>query len=128
MFDPKLDRRQARTENTQLALTRLLEAARRSSALEALVLGDELGLLVAGAGAAELCDELAAVAPLFGSGNAHSPAISAHGGRGTEVRRLAIDGCEMFLSGRGPGLESALGGVERGCHRILIEKKPRLSH
>ena len=67
MFDPKLDRRQARSENTQVALTRLLEAARRTAAFEALALGDELGLLVAGAGAAELCDELAAVAPLFGS-------------------------------------------------------------
>jgi len=123
MFDPKLDRRQARSENTQLSLTRLLEAARRSAALEALVLGDELGLLVAGAGAAEVCDELAAVAPLFGSGHACPPTAF-----GTGVRRLAIDGCELFISGRGPGLESALGGVESGCQRILVERKPRLSH
>jgi hypothetical protein len=123
MFDPKLERRQARSENTQLALTRLLEAARRSAALEAIVLGDELGLLVAGAGAAELCDELAAVAPLFGSGLAcPSSAVL-----GAAVRRLAIDGCEMFISGRGPDLESALGGVESGCQRILIGKKA-LSH
>jgi hypothetical protein len=49
-------------------------------------------------------------------------------GRGTEVRRLAVDGCEMFISGRGAGLERALGGVESGCLRILVEKKSRLSH
>jgi hypothetical protein len=128
MFDPKLDRRQARSENTQVALTRLLEAARRASALEALALGDELGLLVAGAGAAELCDELAAVAPLFGSPNTALPRHLSVLGRGTEVRRLAVDGCEMFISGRGAGLEGALGGIESGCLRILVEKKARLSH
>jgi len=128
MFDPKLDRRQARSENTQVALTRLLEAARRSAALDALVLGDELGLLVAGAGAAELCDELAAVAPLFGSPNTTLPANLAVLGRGTEVRRLAVEGSQMFISGRGAGLELALGGVASGCQRILVEKKARLSH
>lgn len=128
MFDPKLDRRQARSENTQVALTRLLEAARRASALEALALGDELGLLVAGAGAAELCDELAAVAPLFGSANTTSSVNLGALGGATEVRRLAVDGCEMFISGRGPGLDRALGGIERGCVRILVEKKARLSH
>jgi len=128
MFDPKQDRRHARSENTQVALTRLLEAARSASALEALALGDELGLLVAGAGAAELCDELAAVAPLFGSSNTALPSHLSALGRGTEVRRLAVDGCEMFISGRGAGLELALGGIESGCRRILVEKKVRLSH
>ena len=106
----------------------MLEAARRSAALDALVLGDELGLLVAGAGAAELCDELAAVAPLFGSASTSLPTDLGVLGRGTEVRRLAVDGCEMFISGRGAGLELALGGIERGCQRILVEKKARLSH
>jgi hypothetical protein len=128
MFDPKQDRRQARSENTQVALTRLLEAARHAAALDALALGDELGLLVAGAGAAELCDELAAVAPLFGSQSTSLPTHLSVLGRGTEVRRLAIDGCEMFISGRGAGLESALGSIANGCQRILIEKKSRLSH
>ena len=128
MFDPKLDRRQARSENTQVALTRLLEAARRSAELEALALGDDLGLLVAGAGAAELCDELAAAAPLFGSADASLPMHFDVLGHGTEVRRLAVDGCEMFISGRGAGLDSALGRIASGCQRILVEKKARLSH
>jgi hypothetical protein len=128
MIDPKQDRRQARSENTQVALTRLLEAARHSAALEALALGDELGLLVAGAGAAELCDELAAVAPLFGSPNTSLPTHAFVLGRGTEVRRLAVDGCQLFISGRGAGLDRALGGIASGCQRILVEKKTRLSH
>ncbi len=128
MFDPKQDRRQARSENTQVALTRLLEAARHSAELEALALGDELGLLVAGAGAAELCDELAAVAPLFGSAKTCLPTHFDVLGRGTEVRRLAVDGCELFISGRGAGLDLRLGAIASGCHRILVEKKARLSH
>ncbi len=118
----------ARSENTQVALTRLLEAARHSAELEALALGDELGLRVAGAGAAELCDELAAVAPLFGSAHGF---LSSHFEvlrGGTEVRRLAVDGCEMFISVRGAGFEQALGGIASGCRRILVEKKARLSH
>jgi hypothetical protein len=112
---PKQDRRLARSENTHIALTRLLEAARRSSAIDALVLGDDLGLLVAGAGAAEVCDELAAVAPLAATNDTLR-------GR-PDVRRLAIDGFEMFLSGRGGDLGSALGRVAEGCARILVEKK-----
>jgi len=123
------DRRQARSENTLVSLTRLLEAARLSAELEALALGDELGLLMAGAGAAELCDELAAVAPLFGSAdNTTLPRnLDALGG-GTEVRRLAVEGSELFICGRGGDLSAALGRVAAGCARILVEKKARLSH
>ena len=128
MFDPKLERRQARSENTQVALTRLLEAARHASELEALALSDELGLLMAGAGAADLCDELAAVAPLFGSPETSLPRNLDILAGGTEVRRLAVDGSELFICGRGRDLSSALGRVAAGCARILIEKKSRLAH
>lgn len=129
MFDLKEDRRQARSDNPQVALTRLLEAARRAAALEALALGDELGLLLAGAGAAELCDELAAVAPLFGSAsNTVLPTNLDILGPGTEVRRLAVDGCQMFICGRGGDLSAALEPVAAGCARILVERSPRLAH
>jgi hypothetical protein len=132
MYDPsnvRHERRQARSENTQVALTRLLEAARRSAELEALALGDELGLLMAGAGAAELCDELAAVAPLFGSASVVLPKLGIDVlGAGTEVRRLAIDGSELFICGRGGDLDAALLHAAAGCARILVEKKARLAH
>lgn len=120
MFDPSQDRRLFRSENTHIALTRLLESARRSSELEALALGDELGLLVAGAGAAELCDELAAVAPLSVAANDTFPAR-------LDVRRLRVDGYEMFVSGRGTHVEATLGLVADGCARILVEKKTCLA-
>jgi len=133
MYDPNpfgdvsRDRRQARSENTQVALTRLLEAARHTAELEALALGDELGLLMAGAGAAELCDELAAVAPLFGSSNVDLPTLQVLAA-GTEVRRLAVDGSELYICGRGGDLDRGLLHATAGCARILAEKKARFSH
>ena len=123
------ERRQARSENTQVALTRLLESVRQSAALEALALGDDLGLLMAGAGAAELCDELAAVAPLFGTATGTCLATDlVLLGRGTEVRRLAVEGSELFLAGRGAEIGLALSRVAIGCARILVEKRARLTH
>lgn len=114
MFDPQYDRRQSRSENPQVALTRLLEATRSASALEALAVADELGLLMAGAGAAELCDELAALSGVANDNDA-------------SVRRMAVDGFQIYISGRGTGLEQALGHVAAGCARILDEKRARLA-
>ncbi|HEV8246166.1 MAG TPA: hypothetical protein VGP93_10380, partial [Polyangiaceae bacterium] len=64
-LDPGLERRKDRCQNTLGALTRLLESARRRAEAVALALSDGSGVLVAGAGAAQLCDELAAYAPLL---------------------------------------------------------------
>jgi len=119
---PELERRQSRSENTLVALTRLLEAARRSAELEAVAIGDDAGLLVAGAGAAELCDELAAIAPLGAAAN--DTVLSGFDvlSRRTEVRRLAVDGLEVLISGRGGDLGVALSRVADGCARILAKK------
>ena len=126
MLDPRYpqpDRRQSRSENTLVALTRLLEGARRAAELEAVAIGDELGLLVAGAGAAELCDELAAVAPLgTAAANDTIPTRLDVLSRRTEVRRLAVDGLEVFISGRGGDLGLGLSRVAAGCARILAKK------
>ena len=121
------DRRHARSENTLLALTRLLESARRSAELEAVAIGDAAGLLVAGAGAAELCDELAAIAPLgHPADNDTLPTWLDALRRQTEVRRLAVDGLEVLISGRGGNLGLVLNDVAAGCTRILA-KKPNLA-
>jgi hypothetical protein len=119
---PELERRQSRSENTLVALTRLLEAARRSAELEAVAIGDDAGLLVAGAGAAELCDELAAIAPLNAVANDTVPTRFDVLSRRTEVRRLAVDGLEVLISGRGGDLSVALSRVADGCARILAKK------
>jgi len=128
MLDPNCEftgareRRQSRSENTLVALTRLLEAARRASELEAVAVGDELGLLLAGAGAAELCDELAAIAPLGDPANDTIPTRMDVLTRRTEVRRLSVDGFEVFISAQGGDLAGGLGRVSAGCARILGQK------
>jgi hypothetical protein len=122
---PLPDRRKDRSENTLGALTRLLEAARRRSELEALAVADSAGMLVAGAGAAELCDELAAVAPLI---DADAPANDTVPGsllaleRRLRVQRLAVDGIEVFVCGSGGGIPN-LADVAQGCQRILGRRR-----
>jgi hypothetical protein len=122
MLEPEYDRRVARSENTLVALTRLLEAARRAAELEAIAVGDEAGLLVAGAGAAELCDELAAIAPLDAVANDTIPTRWDVLSQRTEVRRLAVDGFEVLISGRGGDLGQGLSRAVAGCARILAKK------
>jgi len=122
MLEPEYDRRVARSENTLVALTRLLEAARRAAELEAIAVGDQAGLLVAGAGAAELCDELAAIAPLDVAANDTVPTRWDVLSQRTEVRRLAVDGLEVLISGRGGDLGQGLSRAVAGCARILAKK------
>src|SRR5688572_30827929 len=121
------DRRKDRSENTLGALTRLLEAARRRSELEALAVADVAGVLVAGAGAAELCDELAAVAPLIETdspANDTVPSSLMALERRLRVQRLAIDGFEVFVCGSGGGIPD-LAEVAQGCERILGRRRLR---
>lgn len=78
---------------------------------------------MAGAGAAELCDELAAIAPLCQTAaNDTFPTRWDVLSRPTEVRRLAIDGLQVFISGRGGDLGLGLSRVAAGCARILARK------
>jgi hypothetical protein len=122
MLEQPFERRQCRSQDALVALTRLLEAARRSAELEAVAIGDDAGLLVAGAGAAELCDELAALAPLRSkAANDTVPTRWDVLSRRTEVRRLAVDGLEVLISGRGGDLGTGLSRVADGCARILAK-------
>ncbi|HEY3497770.1 MAG TPA: hypothetical protein VGK73_23895 [Polyangiaceae bacterium] len=120
--DPSLERRRHRSEDALEALTRLLESARRRSGLEALAVTDSTGLLLAGAGASQLCDELAAWAPVM----AHAPAndsvpncLDAFESR-TRLRRLRVDGFEIVVACLGQERGDApLDAVSAGCQRIL---------
>jgi hypothetical protein len=119
---PLLDRRHDRTTDTLGALTRLLESARRKSGFEALALSDDAGLLVAGAGSAALCDELAAVSPVqarWAANDTVPSALDVVEGR-ARMRRLRVNGIEVILCGLDEKVdESALDGVAQGCGRIL---------
>ena len=117
------ERRRDRTNETLSALTRLLDAARKRSGLEALAVAETGGMLLAGAGPARLCDEMAAWAPLA-SRPAENDAVPCKLDvfeRRALVQRLAVDGVELVVCGLGDGegTRRELGAVAEGCTRIL---------
>ena len=128
-FDFGQERRQDRTESALDALTRLVEASRRRSGVAAVAVSDSTGLLLAGSGAHQLCEELAAWAPLMarGADNDTVPScLDAFEGR-TRLRRLSIDGFEIVVSfcGSHPDATEELDAVSAGCRRIL--KRPHFA-
>jgi hypothetical protein len=117
------DRRKNRTTETLRALARLLDAARRRSGLEALTIADGSGVLLAGAGPARLCDELAAWAPIGDRrpDNDTLPSCLDSLERRTGRHRLALDGFEIVVStlGDAPELAAEVDQVSAGLRRIL---------
>jgi hypothetical protein len=121
-----VDRRRRRSDDPITALHYQLSATRAQAGLDVLVLVDDTGCLVAGAGAWPACEELAAYAPLL----AHPGAVGSAAvgsriaalGPETAVRTLALDGCEAVICGRG-GDASRADSIARaadGCRRILL--------
>jgi hypothetical protein len=119
----RTERRHGRSSDTFLSLCRLLDAARRDSGLSAVALADETGCLVAGSGAAQVCEELAAISTL----PANDPSLDTLGFRGQapRVRQLLIDGFEVTLSALGPADDSDYLRLSDGCRRILTENLGR---
>ena len=116
-----IERRVGRRSDVLGALTDLLDAVRRDGELEALALADVSGVLVAGAGAFERCEELAAMAPILSRARVANDTIPTRLdviARRMEVRRLSIDGIEVLLSASAPAGE-ALRRAAQGCARIL---------
>jgi hypothetical protein len=113
------ERRLSRSSDPLIALCRLLDAARSESMVEAVAVADPTGCLVAGAGAWQTCEELAAYAPL--TANDVVPTRLDVIARRTAVRRLTVDGVEMLVSCRGEAeaAELALSRAAAGCRRIL---------
>ncbi len=121
------DRRLRRSDDTITALHLQLSHARFHGGLEALVLVDEVGALVAGAGAWPVCEELAAFAPLLADQTA---LLHEETRRLTDALRpsvtlfpFSIDGTAVMLAARGPlSPETAaplLTNAASGCTRIL---------
>lgn len=115
------DRRTRRSGERQVALRYQLEHARDRGGLEALVVSDCDGLLVAHAGDATVCEELGAYAPLLTRsvmGMRLPPLL-----RGGEVavRSLTLNGQELYLSAVGGGVarDALLSNSALGVKRIL---------
>lgn len=121
------ERRLRRSDDAVTALHHQLASARMQARLQAVVLVDPSGCLVAGAGAWPICEELAAYAPLL---RRPTDVVSREvGGRVAALARetasvaFRVDGVEVLLCGRGDraheGGEHALRLAAEGCGRIL---------
>jgi hypothetical protein len=117
------ERRHGRSSDTFVSLCRLLEATRRDAGLAAVAVADASGCLVAGSGAAQLCEELAAISTL----PANDPRLDELGFRGAKppVRQLLIDGLEVSISALGDAKDSDYLRLSDGCRRILTETAGR---
>jgi len=115
-MNPSLpERRVKRSSNPQIALACWLEATRRRTNLSSLALADSLGILVAGAGPARECDELAAWAGVLsqGGGWPEKPPF--------EFSAVKVPGFDAYVCVE--GTDEARNGVAEaaatGCSRIL---------
>ncbi len=121
---PFTERRRKRSHDPITALHYQLAFARSAAGLDAVVLVDESGCLVAGAGAWPTCEELAAYAPLFArpeqiESAAVSSRISALSSE-VSVHAVSLACGEAFLCGRGASEKSeVLARAAEGCRRIL---------
>jgi len=115
------ERRRNRSQDALTALTRLLDATRQAEELTALAIADSSGCLVAGSGAARLCEELCAFAPLLvcPPSNDTIPTRLDVIARKTLVRRVSVDGIEVLICGHGDDPGTALARASEGAARIL---------
>jgi len=107
-MNPAEDRRRQRSADPLVALHYQLAQSRRDGGLEAIVVADDSGVVVAGSGTWAMCEELAAYAPLLAQGQWNEPGLD-DVSRMAELRRVAdvqpvdVDGQTVLLCARGGG-------------------------
>lgn len=119
------DRRRKRSDDPLVALHYQLSQARSEGRLDAIVVADDAGVVVAGAGAWAVCEELAAYAPLLAQGVWSEPGSRTRSrvselSREVDVHPVDIDGQTVLICARGGMLRTM--AVERaafGVARIL---------
>src|SRR5579863_4613643 len=99
------DRRRKRSVDPLVALHYKLAYARKNGSLDAIVVADGSGVMVAGAGSWATCEELAAYAPLLAEAPDAMSGVTASRvesmRRQVDVKRLEVDGQEVLLCARG---------------------------
>jgi hypothetical protein len=88
--DANADRRLRRSADPLVALHYQLSSARARGDLDAIVVADPSGVVVAGAGSWPVCEELAAYAPLLADG-AWAPSMSSQVSSRVESLRHEVD-------------------------------------
>lgn len=131
--DTSNERRQRRSDDPLVALHYQLSHTRARGELDAVVVADPSGVVVAGAGSWPVCEELAAYAPLLAEGSwgkMNDPVSSRVDSlrREVEVRAIDVGGSEVLLCARhrrapddasGPRPSSSLEAAAAGVLRIL---------
>jgi hypothetical protein len=113
------DRRLRRSDDPMVALHHQLAHARDEASFDAIVVADDTGLVVAGAGAWVACEELAAYAPLFASAGLSAPAPP--GARRTSLTRPSVaDGLERDSRFAELRHEVDVQPVDVDGHRLLL--------
>ena len=116
------ERRRKRSADPLVALHYQLSHARSEGELDAIVVADASGLVVAGAGSWAVCEELAAYAPFLAAEDSGAPgAVSSRleSLRGeVDVRMINVGSEEVLLCARGgrarkESLASAAVGIDR---------------
>jgi hypothetical protein len=130
MAPPPNERRTSRSPDALVALSRLFEAFRRREGLSAVVLADESGLPIAGAGPFLRCEDLAARCAVLDAARPANDTIPCRLDvvtRTARIRRLSVDGIEVLLCAEGDGgtTTPALDAAAAGCQRILAEGRSR---
>jgi len=119
------DRRRKRSSDPLVALHYQLSHTRHEGRLEAIVVADDSGMVVAGAGAWAVCEELAAYAPLLVRGAWTEPGLAAASriaelSAQVDIKPVDVDGQTMLLCARGRAARTgAIDDAARGVARIL---------
>jgi hypothetical protein len=135
-MEPNMDdRRRRRSSDPLVALHYQLSSARARADLDAIVVADPSGVVVAGAGSWPVCEELAAYAPLLADGQwaSMSDQVSSRVEalrREVDVRAVSVGGQEVLLCTRQRRRAEAIEAIEassrdlddaaRGVSRILM--------
>ncbi len=99
------DRRRLRSDDPLIALHYQLSSTRARGELDAIVVADTSGVVVAGAGSWPVCEELAAYAPLLADGAWGSMTVQVSSRvdslrKDAIIQRLTIAGQEVLLCAR----------------------------
>jgi hypothetical protein len=119
------DRRRRRSEDPLGALHYQLTQARHEGRLEAIVVADDAGVVMAGAGSWAVCEELAAYAPLLAQGVWTEPGSTSESRVAelrteVDVQSVEIEGQQVLLCARGGRMRAAaMDRAAEGIVRIL---------
>lgn len=127
-MDTRDDRRRRRSSDPLVALHYQLSSARSRGDLDAIVVADPSGVVVAGAGSWPVCEELAAYAPLLADGEWSSMSTQVSSRvealrREVDVRTVSIAGQDILVCARHKHRDPAMGqhieDAAKGITRIL---------